>query len=137
MTEPTLKKRVLVVDDEASFRYFLHSALEHAGYGVTAVASGEEALMRARCYDFDVIITDMIMPSMQGSELITRLRSGGTQTPIIAITGHPDGDACIADAEPFHVDCVLHKPFTLPDLCLMVERLTGSVCPQPIDENDG
>ena len=122
-----MKKRILVVDDEVSFRYFLLNALELAGYSVTAVASGEEALLRARCYDFDAIITDMVMPNMQGSELITRLRSSGFQTPIIAITGLPEGEACLADAESFHVDCVLHKPFSLSDICSVVERLIGSV----------
>jgi CheY-like chemotaxis protein len=126
-----MKRRVLVVDDEASFRYFLHNVLEHAGYSVTAVGSGEEALMRARCYDFDLIITDMVMPNMQGSELITRLRSGGFTTPIIAITGHPDGEACISVAKKFHVDHILHKPFSLPDLCKTVEQLIGLKSPQP------
>ena len=126
-----MKKRVLVVDDEASFRYFLYNALENAGYRVTAVGSGEEALMRARCYDFDVIITDMVMPNMKGSELITRLRSGGSETPIIAMTGHADGEDCLSIAEQFHADCILHKPFTLPEIRTTVERLIGSRIAKP------
>ena len=121
-----MKKRVLVIDDEVSLRLALRDVLESAGYSVTTVASGSEGLMRARCHDYDLIITDMIMPGMQGSELIARLRSGGFDMPIIAITGHPEAEACLAIAEKFTVDCIMHKPFTIAKICKEVERLIRS-----------
>ena len=119
-----MKGTILIVDDEASFLDFLSSVLNTAGYGVVAANDGTTALGIAREVRLDAIITDMVMPDMSGAELITRLRISGSDAPIIAMTGHPEGDGYIAQvAQTTRADSVLYKPFVASEICQAVERV--------------
>jgi DNA-binding response OmpR family regulator len=82
-----MKRNVLIVDDEAAFRGFMAEVLDNAGYGAISASDCTEALASARNGGVDGIITGMVMPDMSGAELITRLRTGGSDAPIIAMTG--------------------------------------------------
>ncbi len=85
------KRKVLLVDDSAFFRNLLAPMLTVAGYAVTAVESANDALsMREAGADFDLIISDIEMPEMDGFQFATNLRSGGNwaEKPIIALSSH-------------------------------------------------
>ncbi len=85
------KQKVLLVDDSAFFRNLLGPMLSVAGYSVTAVESAGKALsMRESGADFDLIISDIEMPEMDGFEFAQNLRSGGkwADKPIIALSSH-------------------------------------------------
>jgi len=81
--------KVLIVDDDASFIFMLESRFTEAGYIVETAGNGSQALEKLELFDFDVLISDVMMPDMDGMELVKKLRSS-TETrdlPVIFLTG--------------------------------------------------
>ena len=66
------RARILAVDDQQYFRVFLEDLLREEGYDVTTAEGGEEALARCEAADFDLVVTDLVMPGMDWSESVTR-----------------------------------------------------------------
>ena len=90
--------RALVVDDNAVNRMVAQAILEAAGVSVATVADGHTALARLRVEDFDVVLMDVHMPGMDGSEAVRRIRAGEAgrvDLPVVALTA----DAMVGDAE--------------------------------------
>lgn len=110
---------VLVVDDEPDIRYLLRVTLELAGYRVVEATHGEAALELARRSAPELVITDQMMPVMNGGELIERLRAEGSTKaiPVVMISA-------TRSAQP-GADAVLGKPFDPSELIVLVDRLTG------------
>jgi two-component system alkaline phosphatase synthesis response regulator PhoP len=109
---------VLVVDDEPDMRYLLAVVLERAGYVVIEAAHGNAALEQVRSSQPGLVITDRMMPVMDGAELIERLRAdeGTAGIPIVLLTATPGG-------EP-GANAVLMKPFDHDELIELVNSLT-------------
>ena len=82
-------KRILVIDDERSIRNTFRFFLENAGYYVITSEDAEKAYELIKRDNFDLIITDCIMPKVSGLELLTKLRTNNDFTPVIIITGEP------------------------------------------------
>jgi len=81
--------RVLLVDDERAIRTALQRVLAGAGFEVVAAASGEQALVvLSGAPPFDVVLTDLEMPTMRGSELVLAIRKVDPEIPIVVLTGH-------------------------------------------------
>lgn len=78
-------EHILVVEDEYKIARFVSLELEHEGYKTTIVADGREALDRALNEDFDLIILDVMLPSLNGIEILRRLRQS-KDTPVIILT---------------------------------------------------
>jgi CheY-like chemotaxis protein len=110
---------VLVVDDEPDIRYLLRVTLELAGYRVVEAKHGEAALELARRSAPQLVITDQMMPVMNGGELIERLRAEGSTKaiPIVMVSG--------TRSVQRGADAVLGKPFDPTELIALVDRLTG------------
>jgi DNA-binding NtrC family response regulator len=81
------KPRILLVDDDVALRTALTSILQRAGYEVHASPDGEEALRHLARNDTDLVITDLVMPHVEGIELIMRLRKTHPRLRVIAISG--------------------------------------------------
>lgn len=118
--------RILVVDDIVDVREMLTMFLTHAGFQVTSVESACEALQAARDRSFDVIISDVGMPNMNGFELATRLRrfSRYKTVPMIAVTGYSefeDGERALQSG----FTAQLVKPIDPSQLIMLVEKLLG------------
>lgn len=79
------KKKILIVEDEAQISRFLQLELEHENYDCTTCADGREALELAVARDFDLIVLDVMLPSLNGIEVLRRLRQT-KQTPVIILT---------------------------------------------------
>ena len=77
---------VLLVDDEAPIRRSLGPYLERGGYQVMLASDGVEALDLLAAYEVDIVVSDVLMPRMDGRELVRRVRAGGAWTPIILLT---------------------------------------------------
>ena len=83
---------ILVVDDEAAYREVLAKILTKVGYHVVTAADGNEALMLLEHSDFDLIISDIFMPHLNGYALAARIRAKDPNVPIILISGYLSHD---------------------------------------------
>ena len=82
-------KHVLVVDDEEAITYIFRRYLEAAGYRVSTAQNGVEALALFDGHSFDAMVTDVRMPRMNGSELISRVRPLYPELPIAVVSAYP------------------------------------------------
>lgn len=117
--------RILLAEDDESMRGFLVRALKKAGYEVTAFANGEEAYERLKTEPFTLLLTDIVMPKMDGIELARRASELDPDLKIMFITGFAavilnNDMAAPKDAR------VLSKPFHLKDLVREVDRLLAA-----------
>jgi two-component system CheB/CheR fusion protein len=119
--------RVLLVDDTEDALETFGYLLEHAGYRVSSAASAREAIALTEQQDFDLLISDVGMPRMDGYELMRELRSRArTATlPAIALTGHgrpADVKQAFAAGFQAHVD----KPVEMPHMMAVIARVIGA-----------
>ncbi|MES0403172.1 MAG: cell cycle two-component system response regulator CpdR [Hyphomicrobium sp.] len=114
--------RILLAEDDDSMRGFLVRALEKAGYDVIAYANGEEAFERLKTDPFTLLLTDIVMPKMDGIELARRASELDPELKIMFITGFA-AVVLNSDAAPPNDARVLSKPFHLKDLVREVDRL--------------
>ena len=118
---------VLVVEDDALVRGVVVRELRLQGYHVAEAADGATALERIEqtTAPFDVVITDLAMPRMDGRELAARIAALRADLPVLFMSGHPDEDTRreLADAEQPY----LQKPFTAEELLRRVAEILGRV----------
>jgi chemosensory pili system protein ChpA (sensor histidine kinase/response regulator) len=111
---------VLVVDDDLTVRRFLKHILEDVGYRVVTASDGREALQKVAESAPSVILLDVRMPVMDGSEFVRAFRVGRRRpAPIIVMTGAADAEAW---AMALKADACLAKPFEPNDLLQVVTR---------------
>jgi CheY-like chemotaxis protein len=122
---------VLVVDDESAVREVVRRALEEFGYRVISCGSGAEAIVRFRAAQNDVrlVVTDIMMPEMDGTALALALRALAPNLPILAITGVCD-NASVQRFQTLSLCAVLAKPFTIGELLAAVKTAIGEA-PNP------
>lgn len=116
--------RVLVVDDEVDARDMLAEALVEAGFDVVAVEDGETGLQRALGSSFDVCLSDVRMPGLDGLELLRRLGEASPETRVILVTGYGDMETAVEALRAGASDFVT-KPVLLDDVCNKVQHLVG------------
>ena len=114
------KASILVVDDEAGVRDMLADALRMQQYAVATSSDGHAALREIYEGAFDLIISDVNMPKVNGFELLERLRATGNETPVILLTARGDR-ADVAVGFRAGADDYVTKPFGLEELMLRVE----------------
>jgi DNA-binding NtrC family response regulator len=88
-------EKILVVDDEQSMTQFLGIVLRKEGYSVTTVNNGKEALERVRAEDFDVVITDIKMPGMDGIQLLQGIKKQDPSLPVVIMTAYASQQSAI------------------------------------------
>lgn len=113
--------RILLAEDDEAMRQYLTRALEKSGYAVTAVGSGVEALPLVEARTFDLLLTDIVMPEMDGIELAQRSATIAPDMRVMFITGFAAVTLKAGKALPQAK--VLSKPFHLRDLVLEVDRM--------------
>lgn len=118
--------RILVVDDIATVTALLNAILSDAGHEVVESYDGRSALELARGGGFDLIITDLIMPGLDGIEIVKTMRAEGIAVPIIAISGGAaDFPAAMSltVSEMYGADRILFKPFLNAEIIAAVDGL--------------
>jgi CheY-like chemotaxis protein len=114
---------VLLVEDSTGLRELMSIGLRANGYEVGQAPDGRRALTMQREKPFEVVVTDLFMPEMDGIETIQTLRQEFPDIAIVAISGVPTktGADFLEVAHELGADQVLRKPFTIPELIAAVE----------------
>jgi signal transduction histidine kinase/DNA-binding response OmpR family regulator len=116
-----MPSRILVVDDDARVARPLIEVLKYQGHEVTLAESGEDALVRLDGERFDLVLLDVKLPGLTGTETCVRIRERhGAALPVLMLTAFPDNDLVRAGYEA-GADDFLHKPVDLPHLVLKVK----------------
>jgi two-component system, cell cycle response regulator CpdR len=113
--------RILLAEDEQAMREYLARALERSGYEVTAVDRGTAAVPLLESEHFDLLLTDIVMPEMDGIELARHCSKVSPMTEVMFITGF--SGVALRAGESMPGAKILSKPFHLKDLVLEVERM--------------
>ncbi len=115
--------RILLAEDDEAMRVYLARALENAGYSVVSVDRGTAALPHLKNERFDLLLSDIVMPEMDGIELAQKCAEICPETKVMFITGFAAVTLRASRETPQAK--VLSKPFHLRDLVLEVERVFG------------
>lgn len=118
------KANILVVDDEASVRKSIAAALETEGYLVDTAPGGEEALANESRTKYAVALVDLVMPDIDGIELLKKIKERNPNITIIMITGYPSIKTAV-QAIKFGAFDYIPKPFTPVELRTLVARALG------------
>jgi len=113
--------RILLAEDDEAMRTYLSRALQNAGYDVTAVDRGTEALVLLERESFDLLLSDIVMPEMDGIELAQRAGEMCKDLRVMFITGF--AAVTLKAGKTMPQARVLSKPFHLRDLVAEVDRL--------------
>lgn len=111
---------ILVTDDEPSDRLMIHTVLEAAGHRLIFAADGTKALERYASDDIDVVITDLVMPNLNGFRLIRELKKQDSKACIVAVTGKSPEHLHLA--KEYGALMTLTKPVDADELLEAVEQ---------------
>ena len=127
------KIHILLAEDERTLAMIIKDTLDGQGFDVTVADDGEQALTLYRANKPDVLVADVMMPRMDGYELVRRIRKSDRQTPVIFLTASSAvGD--VVHGFEMGANDYLKKPFGMQELIVRIKALLGRACtvsPQP------
>ena len=116
--------RILVVDDSDLARSLIGDVIARSGHEVSTAPGGREALEKLGAGKFDLLVTDYMMPEMNGAELVANVRRLYSSLKVLVISSYYDSEILPRDQGPG--DAMLRKPFRNEDLLAEVARLLAS-----------
>ncbi len=122
--------RLLVVEDDPNILELLSASLRFAGFSVTTATNGGQAVIRARDERPDLIVLDVMLPDLDGFEVIRKLRDGGTRTPVVFLTARDATDDKIRGLTLGGDDYVT-KPFSLEELTARIRAVLRRTTGEP------
>ena len=123
-SSPDFKPKVLLIDDEADICTILTKTL-HGDFEVQSFTDSRKALNEIRRKTFDLIITDISMPFLNGTDIVKSTNKIQPKTPILLITGHDEEESFVKEAAALRISGILPKPF--PDIDEMVSMLWDAI----------
>jgi len=114
--------RILVVEDEPSIANFVRQGLTEAGYAVDVAWDGREGLNYVLAADYDILVLDIMLPQMNGLDLLREVRNRGHKTPTLMLTARDTIDNRVTGLDA-GADDYLVKPFAFPELLARVRAL--------------
>jgi len=114
--------RILLVEDDKDIVRFIQKGLKENSLAVEVVFNGEEGLRSALAMKYDLIILDILLPKMDGMEVLRRVRAGGIQTPVIFLTAKNSEDDIVQGLN-LGADDYLAKPFSFNELLARIRAL--------------
>ena len=120
-----MSAKILIVDDEQFVRDLLEKVLRRRGHDVVVVGDADQALNALGAAAFDLLLTDVVMPGMDGFDLLRRVKSAYPQIKVIVLTGYARKQS-ISDFLLYGADEYLSKPFQVHELISAVDRVTGA-----------
>jgi CheY-like chemotaxis protein len=121
-----ISRRILVAEDNKSIQDVVSKILKFMGFEVALAGNGIEALSVFLDSSFDLVLTDLQMPNMDGWSLASRIKERSPNTPVVLMTG-ADRETVLKKVERGPVDSVIFKPFRLEDLQRTVQ---GELAPR-------
>jgi DNA-binding NtrC family response regulator len=115
------EKYILVIDDEDDVLELLKELIEKMGYNALTASNAQEALDILDNTKVDVIISDLLMPEMDGIELLKRVKARKGDIPFLVITGHPTVETAVDAIKKGAYD-YLPKPFQMQDVAIKINR---------------
>lgn len=122
--------RILVVEDETDLALTLKKALEENSFAIDVAFEGEDALFKAREIPYDAIILDLMLPRLDGWNMLDALRRAGTRTPVLILTARDATDDKVRGLN-LGADDYLTKPFALTELVARVGALIRRASTDP------
>ena len=119
----TATSRILIVDDEPQIRGFLSLTFESAGYAVTTAANGCDAIALLSAEAFDLLLSDVMMPEMNGHQLAQWAAAHFPEVPTILMSGYDPGCRNCADSPRCHL---IAKPFQPREMLAFVEQVLAA-----------
>ena len=126
--------RVLIIEDEPRLAENIARSLrESAGYAVDIVHNGQEGLFMAESNEYDAVLLDLMLPQLDGMQLLSRIRKAGQRTPVLVVTARDDKESVVALLNA-GADDYLTKPFDLGELLARTKALIrrGKGQPSPV-----
>lgn len=130
--------KVLVIEDEPTLARLLSYNLSQEGYETTVIDHGGEGLQAAMQRNFDLVILDIMLPGLNGFEVLNRLRQGGVKTPVIILTAR-NAEEEVVQGLKHGADDYITKPFGVAELLARVSavlRRTQQDEVKPIESNE-
>lgn len=123
--------KILVVDDDNAIREVLFSALQKKGYQIVLAENGSSAINKLYSEEFDLVITDIIMPERDGVELLFTIRKHYPNIKTIAMSagGRILAEDLLQMARNIGAYDILHKPFSIQDLYSSIEKVEAKKLP--------
>ena len=115
----------MIVEDETLVSWSLEKALRKAGFEVTVVGCGEKAIEKLYSTHFDLVITDLKLPHIDGFQVAAAVKTFSPQIPVVMISAVED-EACSEKIAKTHLDCFVEKPFDLKEVTELVNRFVLS-----------
>ena len=128
--QPPVKARILLAEDEADLASFVSSGLREAGFEVDHFADGEKALAQAHSVSYSALILDIMLPGMDGLDVLRRLRKTGNAVPVIIITAKGAADERVEGLE-LGADDYMVKPFYMAELIARLRSVLRRSSGQP------
>ncbi|HET6214074.1 MAG TPA: response regulator transcription factor [Micromonosporaceae bacterium] len=126
MDSGRVEARLLVVEDDPNILELLSASLRFAGFDVSTAVSGSDAVSAARAHRPDLVVLDVMLPDLDGFEVIRRLRDGGVHTPVVFLTARDATDDKIRGLTLGGDDYVT-KPFSLEELTARIRAVLRRV----------
>jgi len=126
--------RVLIIEDEPRLAENIARSLrESAGYAVDIANDGQEGLFMAESNEYDAVLLDLMLPQLDGMQLLSRIRKAGQRTPVLVVTARDDKESVVALLNA-GADDYLTKPFDLGELLARTKALIrrGKGQPSPV-----
>lgn len=115
------KFKILITDDDMDLRELLTEAVKNWGYDVSVARDGDEALRKLRMERFDIVITDLMMPGMDGLALLQKIKDLDKEILVIIITGYATIETAVKAIESGAYDYIA-KPFRLDELMIVIKN---------------
>jgi len=114
--------KILVVDDEEGARELFFTILSDEGYDITLANNGEEALVRFKSDAYDLVVTDIKMPVMDGLQLLQEIRKTGSKTDVIMVTAYGEVESYLK-AMSLGAAEYINKPIRIKELKRIVHKV--------------
>jgi len=123
-----MRAKILIVDDEPFVRDLLEKVLRRGGHDVVVRPTADDAVVALKSSQFDVLLTDVVMPGMDGFDLLRLVKHAHPEVKVIVLTGYARLQS-ISDFLLCGADEYLAKPFQVHELIAAVDRVTGAAAP--------